>query len=236
MGDELDPTAASTSGSDPAAPAAPAAPPVLTLTPDQVRSTPEYRALELRHRQLGREKGEVETSFATFRTEAENTRQAAEAERRTALERQLRDSIGEDGVAAYQEIAELSQSDPMAAAMRVAELMGQSKGQTPTVPAAAAAATTTTEGEQVGSQANASATPPPPSSGVDGGAPLGQASTGEDMGQIVRDLEKGFSDVVTRNQDMRSRNRVTMRDRATAMIGYLGAAYLKAGAKPKPNS
>lgn len=235
MGDELNPATASTSSDDPAASAAPASPPVLILTADQARSTPEYRALEQAHRQLGREKATVETSFGEFRTQAENDRQAAEAERRAALERQLRADLGEDGIAVYQEIAELSQSDPVAAASRLAALVRTSKGQTPADAAAAAAAGSTTEGDTVNANASASAAPPPPSQGVDGGAPLGQASTGEDTAGLIRDLEKTYAETVTRNQDMRSRNRVTMRDRATAMIAYLAAGYLKGGAKPKPS-
>lgn len=238
MGDELNPAATGTADDGaPAASAAPPAPAVLTLTPEQVRATPEYRALEAQHRRLGREKAQTEEAFSTFRSDAETARQAAEAERQAALERQLRDQLGEDGVTVYQEIAELSQSDPVAAALRVAELVRTSKGQTPAVPAAAAAAATTpAEGQQVNANAQAAAVPPPPSSGVDGGAPLGQASTGEDIDQIVRDLETTYSETVKRNQDMRSRNRVTMRDRATALISFLGASYLKGGAKPKPQS
>lgn len=238
MGDEAtESTTASTDAGSPAASAAPATPPVLILTADQARSTPEYRALEQAHRTLGREKATLETSFGEFRTEAENSRQAAEAQRREALERQLLDQLGADGVAVYQEIAELSQSDPVAAAGRLASLVRTAQGQTPPVPAATAA-TASTEGEAgtVTANAAASATPPPPSRGVDGGSPLGQASTGEDVNQIVSDLEKTYTDTVARNQDMRSRNRVTMRDRSKAMIAFLGASYLKGGAKPKPQS
>ncbi len=75
--------------------------------------------------------------------------------------------------------------------------------------------------------------PPPPSGGINGDAPLGAASTQEDLGQVISGLEGGYNGVVERVQDPLTRNRVTMRDRATGFINYLGAAYLKAGAKPK---
>ena len=212
-------------------PEPPAPPPVLTLTPEQIRATPEFRALAQQNRVLAREKGTVESALAAQREEAETARQAAEAQRTAALEQQLGSLLGPDGQAAYAELAELSQSDPMAAALRVAELMAKAQGQTPPAAPATAPASTTEGAGTV--TANAAATPPPPSSGVDGGAPLGQASTGEDVDQIISDLQGRYAAVVERNQNLGTRNRVTMRDRASALISYLGAAYLKAGAKPK---
>lgn len=225
MGDELEPN--ETTPASPAAPAAPAAPPVVVLSAEAARNTPEYRALEEAHRRMGAERARVEAELAQSRTAAEEARQAAEAQRVADFERQLTERLGEAGTAAYQEIAALSQSDPMAAAMRVAELVSQAQGQTP--PAAAAAPASPTEG----APAVANAAPPPPSSGVEGGAPLGQATTGEDVDQIISDLSKTYAEVVERNQNLGSRNRVTMRDRAKGMISFLGASYLKAGAKPK---
>lgn len=231
-----DPTQTSPDDGAQADPPAPA--PVVVLTPDQIRAHPEFQALLKQNRQLAREKGSVERQFADFRTEAAEAQQAAEAERQAALERQLREQLGEDGVAVYQEIAELSQSDPFAAALRIAELRKAPAGQTPVPAATGTPAAGEPEEDPVAGNANAaaSAAPPPPSQGLDGGAPLGQASTGEDVGQIIKDLESHYAATVARNQDMRSRNRVTMRDRASALIGYIGAAYLKAGAKPKSNS
>lgn len=212
----------------------PAPPPVVSLTPEQIRATPEYQALLRSNRQLGRDKASSDAALATMRTEAEEARQAAEAQRTAALETQLQAILGSEGQAAYAELADLSQSDPMAAALRVAELMAQAKGQTPPAQAPAAAGKPTTGEEVSDVAANASASaPPPPSSGVDGGAPLGQASTGQSVDQIIADLTKTYSDTVARNQNLASRNRVTMRDRAAAMIAYIGGSYLKAGAKPK---
>lgn len=211
----------------------PAAPATLSLTPEQVRSTPEFRALEKQNRTLARKAGAAEAAAAAARTDAETARQAAEAQATAALEQQLIAEIGPDGIAAYSEIAELAANDPVAAARRLAELVRQAQGQTP--PATASAAVEQAS-EESGTVANASATPPPPNSGVDGGVPLGQASTGEDQAEIISGLTKNYTDVVARNQNPLTRNRVTMRDRASALISYLGVGYLKAGAKPKSNS
>lgn len=204
----------------------------LHLTPEAVRNSPEFKALEKQNRQLARQKGTAETAAAAARTEAENVRQAAEAERQAVLSQQLISTLGESGIAAYTEIAELSATDPVAAAQRLKALM-ESAAQS-AAPKAPEAPTTTSEGTESNvANATSQRTPPPPSHGLDGGTPLSQGSTGEDQATVIAGLEKTYADVVARNQNFSQRNRVTMKDRANGFISYLGAAYLKSGAKPK---
>jgi hypothetical protein len=200
----------------------------LASTPENVRNSPEFQAVEKKLRTTARQLGRSQAAEARARTAAETARQTAEVERQAALEAQLVDILGADGIATYQEIADLGATDPVAAARRFAELMAkgaQSAGQgapDPNAPPAPPAG-----GAPVPAQ-----TPPPPSGGVDGNAPLITAQ-GEDIAALTATLDKQFNDVVERNQNTTTRNRVTMRERAGAMIGFLGSAYVKAMNPPK---
>lgn len=226
--DQLDP-GASADPIDDAIDAPPAANPALSLTPEAIRNSPEFRALASENRKLARQKGDAEKAAAAARTAAEEARQAAEAQQQAALETDIMAALGEDGVAVWGELADLSVSDPRAAARRFAEVMANARVQSP-APAdpAAGGDDAAAGGEGVPAQ-----TPPPPSRGVDGGQPIGQAASGQDPQAIIAELEKGFVDVVDRVQDPITRNRVTMRDRAGAMMNFLAASYLKGGAEPR---
>lgn len=197
------------------------------LTSDAVRNSPEYKELARQNRLLARQAGSATREAETARGAAERARAAAEAESQADLERELMESLGEDGVAAYNEIAELSQTDPRAAARRMAALL-KSRGQTPADVIAAA-----TEQPAETEEGNLAPAVPQPPRGVDAGAPLSQGVAVDPNVAIAADLEKTYSDVVARNQDPRLRTRVTMKDRANGLIAYLGAAYIKSGAKPK---
>lgn len=134
----------------------------------------------------------------------------------------------EAGVAAYQEIAELTASDPRAAAKRMAELIAQARVQNPAAPATPPAPPAPAAGE--GTVPNQ---PPAPPRGVGADAPLGQPPrTEDDHLTIAAELESTYQSVVNRVQDPQTRRRVTMKDRAGAFIGYVGAAVLRAGARP----
>lgn len=68
---------------------------------------------------------------------------------------------------------------------------------------------------------------PPPPGAVDGSAPLQPPNAEDDLAAITDPLDKKWSDTVTRNLTPATRNRVTMRERAEALIGYVGSSYLK---------
>lgn len=212
----------------PSSPAADAAPEPIadtTLAPDAIRNSPEYQAIAEQNRILARQAGDAKAQAAKVREEAERQRQAAEAQRAAAMETQLKEVLGPDGVAAWAEIAELSRTDQVAAAKRFRDLMQGAQSAAP-APAAQASAPATTE--ETVSQTTQAATPPPPTSGLDGGQPLGQSGPSEDLDVEIDRLSTRYNDVVERNQNPATRNRVTMRDRGDAMISFLGAAYLKA--------
>lgn len=217
-----DPNGVSPADDDPTVAAAVAAVDAqLSQTPEAVKATPEFQALSQQLRQTARENGRLRAAEARIRQEAEQARLAAEAERQTALESQLADILGQDGIATYQEIAELGATDPVAAARKFAELMGKGVQSAPVadVPPAPPPA----PGEAI----VPAQTPPPPPGGADANAPLLTAQ-GEDIAALTGQLDKRYTDVVERNQNPSTRNRVTMRDRADAMISYLGSAYVKA--------
>ena len=195
------------------------------LTPDHVRSTPEYRELVRQNRILARQKGDADRQIAEARTRAEAATQAAEADRMAAQETKVREILGDDGVALWEQFADLSTTDPVRAAELLASYKGKAQSQPPATPESQPAGERNT---QV-SQSNV-----PPATGLSrtvGDAPL--AGPADDTDSVVEALEKRYADMVERNQDPSRRNRVTMKDRANAMIAYVGAAYLKSGAKPK---
>lgn len=207
-------------------PAVAPAPGASNLTSEHVRNTPEYRELQRQNRLLAREKGEIAAREAAARAQAEQARQAAEAATVAAQEQKVRDLLGDEGVAFWDQFSELSTTDPVKAAELLAEFRGKAQSQP---PAPAAPAETAGGTQQVtGQQQQAPATG---LSRTVGDAPI--AGTGDDTDSVIEGLTQRYQSVVERNLDPTQRNRVTMRDRASAMIAYVGAAYLKSGAKPK---
>jgi len=192
----------------------------LAQTPEAVRNTPEFKALEKQLRSSARREGSAKAAAAAARGEAETYRLAAEATRQAALEADL-NSVPEDARAFYDELAELGQSDPVAAARRLAEFMANAQSA-PGTESDDGAPNTPPAGGTVPAQA-----PPPLAGGVDGNQPLTQP-IGEDIAALTAQLDDKYAKVVARNQDPLERNRVTMRDRAGAFIAYLGSAYVKA--------
>lgn len=208
---------------DSAAGAAVTPPPALDLTPDAVRRSPEYlesqRQLHAARSEAGRNRSLAEQA----RAEAEQARQAAEAERVNAQHESIRQILGDDGVAEWEAIAELSGSDPVKAAERFRDFgsrMAQSQ-QPPAVQTPPVAPQLPPAG---GTQV-----PQFPSSGALGGnAPLGQATAESGWDPIVERATKDFNDVVERVQNPDTRNRVTQRDRAKGMMGFLEGSYAQA--------
>ena len=203
--DEQDPPAEPTTGPD------------TSLSSEQVRNSPEYRALQAQHRTLARQKGTAERQLAEARADAERAQQTAIASQTAAQQAEIEAILGPDGVEAWNQIAELSANDPVAAARRLAEVRAQQ-------PAAAPA----TGGETV-TQPQAPATPPPPRS-IDAGAPLATVASRTEEERIAQ-LGQTFSDVVKANQE--AANRVTMKDRARGGIAYLEAAYRQKRLNPE---
>lgn len=193
----------------------------LAQAPADVRNSPEYRELAKVARRQARELGRSNSALAAARGQAEADRLAAEAQRQAALESTIADVLGEDGVDAFNELAELSSSNPVEAARRFKELMGSAQSAPPAEPPAAPPS----DPEAIVDQAS-NAVPPPPGA-VDGSAPLQPPNADDDLSSITDPLDKRYMDTVERNLTPSTRNRVTMRERADALIGYVGSAYLK---------
>jgi hypothetical protein len=186
---------------------------------DTVRNSAEFKALEKAARKTAREAGRVARDAYISRNQAESDRQAAEALSRATQEDQIRTLLGDDGVVAWNEIADLSDTDPVAAAKRLQEFgLEMAKSLAAADPTGAA---TPPEGGTVPS------TPPLPGGSVDPNAPLNPPATDE-VDQLIAQLDKKYTDVVDRNQDPITRNRVTMRDRSDAFIAFLGSAVVQA--------
>lgn len=228
MPPEIDDDGTSQSGetSDPVAEAVAQVEAEIAQAPESVRNTPEYRALAQRARASAREAGSARAREARAREDAEALRLAAEAQREADVEARI-GTLPEAARAAYQELVELGQTDPVAAARRLGELMAtpaQSGGQ-------GEADEGTGEAAPEGATVPAQQAPRPMSGGVDGNASLSQQSQ-DDPETIASRLDKVYNDAVERNQNGLTRNRVTMRERAAGMIAYLGAAYTRATAEP----
>lgn len=195
--------------------APPAAPASIAASPEAVRNSPEFRALRLKLRTESRERGRIEQQLASER----EARAAAEADRMAEQESEIREVLGDDGVDAWNRISELSVSDPLAAARemrRFAEGLAQSR--TPEAPLPASVPTER-EGAAVPVR-----TPLPPSRGVGAGVPLGQQGGDNSWAAIKTDAETRFGELVEKNQNPQTRNRMTMRDRAEGVITYLAGA------------
>lgn len=210
--------------------AAGATPTSTALPPADVRNSPEFKALERENRKLARTNGQLTGQASAARTAAEEARIAAEATAQAALEAQITETLGEEGVAFWAEFSELSATDPVAAAKRLAEVLSSKAVAQSAAGDGAAAAADANAGEGTTVPAT---TPPPPTNGVDGGASLGQPAEATPA-EVAATLEKTYQDTVARVQDPLQRNRVTQRDRAAGFIAYLGAAVVKAtGNRPR---
>lgn len=206
-------------GLDPEAPpAAPVATGVSAPTSDAVKNSPEYKELQKQMREMARENGTLRRNEATARAEAERQRIERETAEQEAMTNEISDLLGADGLAAWDEFAQLSQTDPRAAARKWAELTGkmadaraEQQINAPEVPA-------------VPPQQPTPQVPPPPRT-LDGGAPLQPMAAPDPDEQIIQQRTKEFQDLAERN--LRESNRVTDRERADGMMGYLEAAYRK---------
>lgn len=197
----------------------PAAPADVSLTPDLVRNSPEFRALQEQNRILARKAGSAEAAIAAARAEAEQIRQAAEAERNAALAQQLRSTLGDDGLAFWNQLSELSATDPMAAAKALAEWRqgGQTvpaAAQTPAVPAPQ-------EKQQVTPQA-----PAPLPSTLHADAPLGSPSAQESDEETIQAFDKRIADLHERNYDPMTRNRVTTKERDEGIMAVFAKGVM----------
>lgn len=230
--DELNPAGEGASGDDGDDAGAASTPASTALTPDAIRNSPEYRALMKENRKLARQAGSANAAATAARTAAEEARLAAEAQQQAVVDAQITAALGPEGVTFWQEFAELSATDPVAAAQRLAEFRAAGAAAQSAADGADPADANPAAGEGTAMSAS---TPPPPAAGVEGGAPLGAAGrTQPTAADVAAGLEKTFTDMVERVQDPLTRNRVTMKDRASAMISYLGAAYVRAtGNEPR---
>lgn len=198
--------------------------PTLTLPPDMVRNSPEYRELQRQVREGARSQGRAQADAAAARAETEAVRQAAEAQRQAVLAEQMAMILGDEGVDAFNAIADLSAVDPVEAARKFRELVAAS-AQSNAAAAQNAGNGAATGGTPVPEQQQQ--TPPPPSAGLSGDAPLGQSTTGVDWDSITKGATDRYAEIVTRNQDPVTRARVTDRERGEGFMSWLAASYVK---------
>jgi len=233
----LDGTDLTPPGDDESAPAAaprvvpPAAPADTTLPADLVRNSPEFRALQEQNRILARKAGSADAAIAAARAEAESVRQAAEAERNAALAQTLRTKLGDDGLAFWNQLSEMSATDPLAAADLLAEW--RTGGQTPGAAAPKPPAPVPQEGQQ---QMTPQAPAPMPS-GLHADSPLGSTTPQESDEETIAAFDKKITDLTTRNYDPLTRNRVTTKERDEGIMavfakGVVGQIAARRGQRP----
>lgn len=232
----LDGTDLTPPGEEESAPVAarvvPAVAPVdTTLSADLVRNSPEFRALQEQNRILARRAGTADAAIAAARGEAESIRQAAEAERNAALAQTLRSTLGDDGLAFWNQLSEVSANDPVAAATLLAEW--RAGGQTPVAAAQTPAVPVPQEGQrQMTPQA-----PAPLASGLHADAPLGSSTPQESDEQTIAAFDKKIADLHERNFDPLTRNRVTTKERDEGIMavfarGVVGQIAARRGQRP----
>ena len=202
---------------------APASTPSLTLSPDAVRNSPEYRALARQAREDARARGRAEAEAARVRTEAAEQLQAAEAQRQQAIADQIEEVLGADGVDEFNDLAELSATDPVAAARKFQSLItryAQSGGNVGDLDKAVSG-----DANAGGTNVTDQAPPQVPNLRADGDVPLGQAPVqGDDWEGISKDAAQRYAAVVERNQDPLLRSRVTDRERAGGFMAWIEAS------------
>lgn len=209
----------------------PAVAPVDTsLSADLVRNSPEFRALQEQNRILARKAGTADAAIAAARAEAESIRQAAEAERNAALAQTLRSTLGDDGLAFWNQLSELSATDPVAAAKALADwrVSGQTPPAQPQTPPATAPA---------GQQQAAPQAPAPLSSSLHADTPLGSATPQESDEETIAAFDKKIHDLTERNFDPMTRNRVTTKERDEGIMavfakGVVGQIAARRGQRP----
>lgn len=209
-------------GAPPPASAASVPPPAVSLPPDAIRNSPEYRQLMQQNRTLARQAGDSNAALAAARTEAEASRQAAEAQKMQAQSEQVRSILGDEGVAVWQQFADLSQTDPVAAAKVLADWkVAQSR-----VPVGAPAAGTPPAGATT-MPAQGYGAPPPISSGLLADSPLGSIPPQESDEAVIAALDTKFAEVAKRAQDPLTRNRVTDKERNEGIMAHFAAGVVK---------
>jgi hypothetical protein len=202
-----------------------------TLSADLVRNSPEFRALQEQNRILARKAGTADAAIAAARADAESVRQAAEAERNAALAQTLRSTLGDDGLAFWNQLSELSATDPVAAAKALADW--RVSGQTPPAAAQTPPVPTPQEGQrQMTPQA-----PAPLQSSLHADAPLGSATPQESDEETVAAFDKKIHDLTERNYDPLTRNRVTTKERDEGIMavfakGVVGQIAARRGQRP----
>lgn len=200
------------------APAAAAAPASIGLPADLVRNSPEFLALQAQNRELARKAGTAEAAIAAARAEAENIRQAAEAERARALNEQLASTLGEDGLAFWQRFADLSSTDPLAAARELQAYRGGAQS-----PAPGTATTSPTQGQQqtgAAMPANGTGARPPIASSMHADLPLGSIAPQDSDADLMAALDARFNEIAERNNNVSTRNRVTAKEREEGIMAH----------------
>lgn len=203
----------------PAAPAASVAPANVSLSSDLVRNSPEFRALQEQNRTLARKAGTADAAIAAARQEAEQIRQAAEAERNAALAQGLQATLGDEGLAFWNRLSELSATDPLAAAKALADW--RAGGQTAAPPATPPAEPAAQQGQQ---RMEPQGTLP---TGLHADAPLGANGPQESNEQTIAAFDTKIAELTARNQDPMTRNRVTTKERDEGIMAVFAKGVIQ---------
>ncbi len=139
---------------------------------------------------------------------------------REAQANEIRSILGDEGVADWQNIADLAATDQTAAARAFAQLRGKVLAQNQTQPPTAPPVGSTQPAMAGGGMF--------PTRGVDANAPLGQPSADNSWAAVAAEAEARFQTQVARQQgSLQDRSRFTGKDRREGIMDYLASAYAK---------
>ncbi len=219
----MDPTAASgnvTGGSPAAGAASSAAPATPQISPE---AQAQIDALQRQLREEARRRGSTEAELRTLRREQAEAAAAAQAQAAADQAAAFAEALGEEGVTFWNELSELSVTDPVAAAKKLADWRKSAAASITPVPSSQPPS-----GTAVNNPAPTGQPVPPPPAGVPADGSLSNQPTADPDEVEAAASEQRFNEIVGRIQDPKTRNRVRRAEREEGLYHYLNAAYRKA--------
>lgn len=167
-----------------------------------------------------RKRGTAEHDLSTYRQTVELERAQQLADETARRQAAFNEALGPEGVAFYAELSALSQTDPVAAAKKLADwrASGAAQQQVQGGPSVSQQQSPAPAQQQV---------PPPPSGNPADGSLMGQQSSVDPYLVQAEASEAEFNRISGLVQDPATRNRVRRAVRDEGLYHYMNAAFMK---------